>query len=174
MKRLALPLLLLPAAATAQVSPNPSLGVAEGRCRPNEPGPAFMLVIDGFKDRKGRLRAEVYPANDTDFLADDAVLINAGKTFRRGEVAIPPSGPAQLCLRIPGPGAYSLSILHDRDSNRKFGFSVDGVGFPGNPRLGWSKPKSAKARATAGSGITTVPITLQYLRGLSVGPLKAR
>ena len=163
---------LLAVPASAQVVPNPSLGVAEGRCRPNEPGPAFMITANGLKDRQGRLRVEVYPPNDTDFLADDAVLINAGKTFRRGEIDVPSSGPVQLCIRVPGPGAYAVSILHDRDSNRKFGLSIDGIGFPGNPRLGWSKPKAATARAVAGSGITPINVILNYRKGLlSFGPL---
>lgn len=163
---------LLAAPSTAQVVPNPSLGVAEGRCRPNEPGPAFLVTAVGLKDRQGRLRVEVYPANDNDFLADDAVLINAGKVFRRGEIDVPNTGPVQLCIRVPAPGTYAMSILHDRDSNRKFGLSIDGLGFPGNPKLGWSKPKAASARAVAGPGITPVSIRMNYRKGLlSFGPL---
>ena len=97
----------------------------------------------------------------------------AGKTFRRIEVPVPQAGPVELCIRIPGPGAYSLILLHDRDSNRKFGLSSDGVGFPGNPKLGLSRPKSAAARIEAGNGLTRVSITMNYRRGLfSFGPLK--
>jgi uncharacterized protein (DUF2141 family) len=149
------------------------LGKAEAQCRPAETGPAVLVLVTGLKDRQGRLKAELYPANDDDFLADDNVLIMAGKTFRRVEVPVPPSGPVQLCLRIPGPGSYALSLLHDRDSNRKFGLSSDGIGFSNNPRLGLSKPRADAVRFGAGPGLTTVTIRMNYRRGLfSFGPIK--
>lgn len=152
----------------------PSLGVAEGRCRPGEPGPAVVVTAVGLKDRKGRLRAEVYPDNDADFLADDNLLLAAGKTFRRTETDVPPEGAVQLCVRLPAPGTYALSLVHDRDGNRKFTALSDGIGFPGDPHLGWSKPRAAAARFVAGQGVTELRITLNYWRGLaSFGPIKS-
>ena len=130
----------------------PDLGKAEGRCRAGESGPALMVEAVGLKDRTGNLKLEVYPSNDKDFLADDNVLVAAGKVFRRVEVPTPDSGPAVLCVRIPGPGSYSVSLLHDRDTNRKFGWKIDGIGFSGNPKLGWSNPKAAKSRVVVTSG----------------------
>ncbi|WP_164156342.1 DUF2141 domain-containing protein [Sandarakinorhabdus rubra] len=167
------PALLLAGAAHAQLASNPNLGKAEGQCRPNETGPAVIITAVGLKDRKGLLRAELYPANEADFLEDDNILLNAGKTFRRVEISLPPSGPVQLCIRTPGPGAYTLSMLHDRDSNLKFGLSSDGVGFPNNPRLGLGKPKAAAVTFQTGPGLTPISIRLNYRRGLlSFGPLK--
>ena len=155
------------------VPSTPDLGKAEAKCRQPEYGPAILITVDGLKDREGNLKSELYPSNDDDFLADDNKLVMAGKTFRRIEVPVPQAGPVELCIRIPGPGAYSLILLHDRDSNRKFGLSSDGVGFPGNPKLGLSRPKSAAARIEAGNGLTRVSITMNYRRGLfSLGPLK--
>ena len=164
-------------ADAAQAQPylpsTPDLGKAEAACRPNETGPAVLVLVTGLKDREGRIKAELYPANDDDFLADDNLLIMAGKAFRRVETPVPPSGPVQLCLRVPGPGAYALSVLHDRDANRKFGFSTDGVGFPNNPRLGLSKPKAAAARFPTGPGVSDISIRLNYRKGLfSFGPLE--
>ncbi len=151
----------------------PDLGKAEAQCRPNEQGPAVMVAVLGLKDRKGNLKAEIYPDNDADFLADDNLLIMAGKTFRRIEAPVPPVGVVELCLRLPGPGSYALTVLHDRDANRKFGLSSDGVGFAGNPKLGLSKPKAAAARFVAGPGLTSISVRLNYRRGLfSFGPLK--
>lgn len=166
---------LLPVAAHAQQESNPNLGKAEGQCRPGEPGPAVLITAVGLKDRKGLLRAELYPDNDKDFLQDDNILINAGKTFRRVEISLPASGPVQLCVRTPGPGAYTLSLLHDRDANLKFGLSSDGVGFPNNPRLGLSKPKAGAVRFMTGPGITPISIRMNYRKGLlSFGPLRER
>lgn len=168
---LALALCLAPVAAAQAVDSGPELGKAEGRCRPGEQGPAFLVTVDGLKDRKGNLKLEVYPSNDEDFLQDDNILINAGKTFRRVEVPVP-AGTPELCVRIPGPGAYSLTVLHDRDSNRKLGLTVDGVGLSANPKLGLSKPKAAKTRVMAGAGLTRIRIVMNYRRGLfSFGPL---
>jgi uncharacterized protein (DUF2141 family) len=166
-------LLLAPVAAGAQVESNPNLGKAEGQCRPGETGPAVIVTAAGLKDRRGTLRAELYPDNDDDFLEDDNILINEGKTFRRVEIQVPQSGVVQLCIRTPGPGNYTLSLLHDRDSNRKFGLSTDGVGFPNNPRLGLSKPKANAVRFHTGPGLTDISIRLNYRKGLfSFGPLE--
>ena len=150
----------------------PSLGVAEGTCRPQESGPAIMVAVRGLKDRMGNLKLEVYPANDKDFLADDNVLLSQGKVFRRVVEPVPAKGPVELCIRVPQAGSYSLSLLHDRDNNHKFSLSVDGIGFSGNPKLHWSKPKAAQARIDASSGITTIQIVLNYRRSLfAFGPV---
>jgi uncharacterized protein (DUF2141 family) len=174
-KRVVFALFPLLSLAAAPVPSTPDLGIAEGRCRANEPGPAFLVTIDGLKDRAGRLKLEVYPSNDQDFLSDDNVLINAGKTFRRAEMTLPAQGNVEMCIRIPAAGAYSLSLLHDRDSNRKFGLSVDGIGFAGNPKLGWSKPKAAATRVIAGAGVNPISIRMNYRTGLlSFGPLRSQ
>ncbi len=167
-----LALLSAPAAArySARVS-SPELGKAEGRCRVNEPGPALLVDVTGLKDRKGLIKLEVYPANDDDFLADDDDLVNAGKTFRRVEQPLNAAGPVTLCVRVPGPGTYSIVVLHDRDANHKFGWWGDGVGFAGNPRLGWHKPSAEATRITTGSGITRTTIVMNYRHGLGEAPL---
>lgn len=164
-------MLAFPLLIAATLPSTPDLGKAEGKCRANEGGPAFLVDVVGLKDRKGRLKLEVYPANDTDFLEDDNILVSAGKTFRRVEETIPASGNVQLCIRVPRAGRYAVSLLHDRDSNRKFGWRVDGIGFAGNPKLGWSKPSSSAASAAAGQGPTRIRIVLNYRRGLSMRPL---
>ena len=158
-------------AAAAPIPSNPDLGKAEGKCRSGESGPAFLVAVNGLKDREGLLKVEVYPANDKDFLADDNVLVAAGKTFRRVEMALPASGTPVVCVRVPGPGTYGVMVLHDRDSNRKFGWRSDGIGFASNPRLGLSQPKVKRASATAGSTPTRLDIVMNYQRGLGMRPL---
>lgn len=163
-------------AAAAYVPSSPELGKAEGRCRPGEQGPALLVRIDGLKDHQGNLKLEVYPANDKDFLQDDNILINEGKVFRRVEQSVGSDNPVQLCVRIPGPGTYAVSVLHDRDGNRKFGLSVDGVGFSGNPKLGLGKPKAAKSSVVVtGNGLSRITVVMNYRTGLmSFGPLRAK
>lgn len=159
--------------ASAPLASSPELGKAEGHCRPGEQGPALLLVAKGLKDRAGQLKAEVYPSNDADFLQDDNILLNQGKVFRRVEVPVAQSGDPVVCIRVPSAGAYSVILLHDRNSNHLLNITQDGFGFPGNPRIGWSKPKAASARANAGPGLTRVEVVMNYRNGLmSVGPLK--
>ena len=178
MKSVAVPLALIPVfapllAAAQPLRSTPDLGKTEAQCRPGETGPAFMVDVIGLKDWKGRLKLEVYPANDGDFLADDNILISAGKTFRRVELLVPNERMPKLCVRLPGPGRYAVTLLHDRNTDRKFNFTIDGIGFSANPRLGLSKPKSAAVAATAGNALTPLRIVLNYRTGLlSFGPLK--
>ena len=163
----------LAASAAALPPSTPNLGIAEGQCRAGESGPSFLVTLAGLKDRAGLLKLEVYPANDTDFLADDNVLVGAGKTFRRVRARVPASGSVSLCVRVPGPGTYALTVLHDRNADGKFNLSGDGVGFAGNPRLGVTKPKAATVSARAGAGPTRLTVVMNYRRGLmSFGPLK--
>lgn len=158
--------------ATQILASSPDLGKAEGRCRANEQGPAFLVSVIGLKDRVGLLKLELYPANDRDFLADDNVLLNAGKTFRRVEMPVPAAGPALLCIRAPGPGPYALSLLHDRNGNHRFDLSEDGIGFSANPKLGLSRPAAADATVHAEARPTKITIVLNYRRGLfSFGPV---
>jgi uncharacterized protein (DUF2141 family) len=160
--------------AAAIIPSSPDLGTTEGRCRPEETGPALLVDVQGLKDRKGKLKLEVYPANNRDFLQDDNILVSEGKVFRRVEVPVPVSGPVELCIRVPEPGAYSVSLLHDRDGNHKFGWTVDGVAFAGNPKLGWGKPRAAAAEVMAGAGLTRLAIRLNYRHGLGMAPLRKR
>lgn len=166
-------LAVLVATGAAALPPStPDLGIAEGQCRAGEAGPSFLVTVAGLKDRAGLLKLEVYPANDTDFLADDNALVGAGKTFRRVRARPSGAGPVVLCVRLPGPGTYSLTVLHDRNADGKFNLSGDGVGFAGNPKLGVSKPKAASASARAGAGPTRLTVVMNYRRSLfSFGPL---
>ena len=157
--------------AAPYVASTPSLGIAEGRCRPNEPGPAIIVAVEGLRDRKGSLKLEVYPSDDPDFLADDNLLIMAGKTFRRVHEPVPRQGPVQLCVRVPHAGPYSLALLHDRDGNGHFSMSSDGIGFPNNPHLGWSKPRAAAARVVVGAHLARITIVMNYRRGFLFRPL---
>jgi uncharacterized protein (DUF2141 family) len=175
MKWMIVGLLALPSMAQAMVKPNPSLGKAAAACRPNEPGPALLITAEGLKDRRGMLRAELYPDNDTDFLQDDAILVNQGKTFRRVDLGLTASGPTTLCMRVPAAGRYAMSLLHDRDHNLKFSLFSDGIGFSGNPKLTRSKPKAASAMVVAGPSLTRIVITLNYLHGfMQFGPLERK
>ena len=128
----------------AALPSSPDLGKKEGQCRRDEQGPSLLVDVEGLK------------------------------VFRRVEVPVPQTGSVRLCIRVPGPGTYAVSLLHDRDGNRKFGWTVDGIGFSGNPKLGWSKPKAARVAVTTGAGPTLLSILMNYRSGLGVAPLKRK
>lgn len=149
----------------------PIMGSDAEACRPGSSSPAILVVPEGLRDRKGVLRIELYPDDDDGFLQDDKILIESGRVFRRIDVPVPMSGSLSLCIRAPHPGRYSLMLLHDRDSNRKFGVFVDGAGFPGNPKLGLHRPRVAQALINVGNGVAVAPIMLNYWRGFGFRPI---
>lgn len=167
--------LIAPAAALGglPVPPKAERGKAGATCRPGESGPAARVTLTGLKDRRGRIKLELYPANDADFLAPDRALIAAGKAFRRIEQPVPTGSTATLCIRAPRPGRYALSVLHDRDGDGKFGFLRDGVGFPNNPRLKRAKPKAASVALDI-DGVASTTIVMNYRKGLAFGPIGRR
>jgi len=162
------------ALAAALVASSPAaaqLGPEATRCAPGA-GPAFLVRVVGLKDRAGSLRVELYPPTKEDFLADKNALRAAGKFFHRVIVPVPASGPSEICVAVPAAGQYAVTVIHDRDNKRSFNAFVDGVGLPGDPHLGLSRPPVGKALASAGAGVTALTIRLQYVRGFSVGPVR--
>jgi uncharacterized protein (DUF2141 family) len=129
--------------------------------------PAVRVNVTGLKDRTGRLKLELYPATDADFLRDDRDLVREGKTFRRVWAQTPPAGPVSLCIRVPHPGRYGLFFTHDRDGKNKFDIWTDGAGVVSNGRIGRAKPTLAASEVEVGAGVTNVTIFAQYIRGLS-------
>lgn len=157
---------ITPAAAQAEL-----LGADRQACAANH-GPAIRVNVSGLKDRTGRLKLELYPANEADFLKDDRDLVSEGKFFRRVWADMPASGAVSLCIKAPRPGRYALLFTHDRDGKNKFNFWRDGAGFPSNQRLGRSRPDLSQAVIDVPAGVVTTNIRAQYLKGLGgFGPL---
>lgn len=127
---------------------------------------AVLANIHGLKDRVGRIRVEIYPDNEADFLKRDDDLIAEGKVFRRVWADIPRSGDVAMCIEVPRPGSYALVFIHQREGTKRFDFRVDGVGVPSEERIGRTMPKVGQARITVGPRVKTTDITVQYLRGL--------
>jgi uncharacterized protein (DUF2141 family) len=155
-----IPALLCAAPAGAQV-----LGGDAAACNPGA-GPAILAQVTGLKDRKGRIKLELYPGNEADFLKDDRELIAAGKTFRRVWTGIPAAGAVLVCIRVPRPGRYALLVTHDRDDKNKFNFFQDGAGFASPGKLGMSRPKVDRALVDVGTVTTERVVRMQYLHGL--------
>ncbi|MBX9814701.1 MAG: hypothetical protein A4S12_03790 [Proteobacteria bacterium SG_bin5] len=172
MIRFPLAAMLLALAAVPAAGARPQMGGDAAACEAHE-GPAIEVHVTGLKDRKGRLKLELYPGNQQDFLRDDRDLEKEGKFFRRIWADTPANGEVLLCIKAPRPGRYGLFFTHDRDAKNKFSIWQDGAGIPSNTRLGRAKPKYAAAEVEVGAGVTSVTIKAQYLKSIfsGFGPL---
>ncbi|MEI9850373.1 MAG: DUF2141 domain-containing protein [Sphingomonas sp.] len=130
-------------------------------------GPPIRIQVLGLKDRIGRLKVELWPATEADFLKDDRDLAKAGKFFARVWSDTPASGPVTLCVRTLRAGRYAMVVTHDRDGRNKFNLWRDGAGSVSDRPLGRGQPRLAHAALDVGPGGATVNVRLQYLRGLS-------
>lgn len=158
--------LLAAAAAPSAASAQAAIGEDAAACAAGNV-PALRVNVQGIKDRTGRLKLELYPAVEGDYLRDDHVLVKEGKLFHRSFAITPKSGNIVLCIRAPRPGRYALFLTHDRDGANKFNIWKDGAGVPSNRKLGRSKPKLSDGIVTVGATATPITIQMQYVRGLS-------
>lgn len=129
-------------------------------------GEAAVLVnVDGFKQRSGVLRVQIYGDNPADFLAK-------GRKLKRIDVPVTRGGPMSVCVALPGPGQYAVAVRHDVDGNGKSGWN-DGGGFSRNPRLSLTslKPDHRDVVIPVGRGVREIGVVLNYRQGLSIKPI---
>ena len=135
-------------------------------CAASEPG--IRMTVSGLRDQSGRLKMELYPADESDFLAKDDALLRAGKVFRRVVVAVPPHArDVSLCVNVPRPGRYAVLVIHKRSGNRRFSVDNDGVSLPGSQHIGRRRPPFGQAIVTVSDEVTTVAAPMQYQHGLA-------
>jgi uncharacterized protein (DUF2141 family) len=163
---IALALLAAPAVAQA-----PILGPDAALCAKGSTADALLLTIDGLKNRDGTVRVELWPGIEGDFLRNHHELVVEGKAYRRVTITPPTSGPAKVCVPLPGPGTYAVGAFHSPAGVRKFNVRQDGVSFTRNPKVGLSKPKAKDVAVTYGPGVSEEIVTLNYLRGLAMRPI---
>ncbi len=128
--------------------------------------PGIRINVSGLKDRSGRLKLELYPANSDDFLRSSRDLLKSGKVFRRVVTAVPPIGIVSLCVSTPAPGRYAVVVIHKRDGAAKFNIVHDGVGLPGIDRIGRHRPGYEQAMVLVSNQVVTVSMRMQYLHGI--------
>jgi uncharacterized protein (DUF2141 family) len=152
----------LPAAAlSAPAEP------AEHSCPADHP--AMLVRVTGFKERAGIVRVQSYGG-------DPAAYFDKGTYLKRIEARVPDSGALEVCVAVPGPGRYAVSVRHDLNGSGKTDRS-DGGGMSGNPHLSLidlmlkHKPDPAQVAVEVGHGVKVVPITLNYVQGASFRPV---
>jgi uncharacterized protein (DUF2141 family) len=130
-----------------------------GQCAPGK-GPAVRVVVSGLKSSTGNLFVRAYPANSRDWLESKRYIM-------RVDVK-PQTGSVTVCVPLPATGDYAIAVHHDVNGNRKSDLS-DGAGMSNNPGirkiLGLvpRPPSVDKVRFNAGSGVTRMAISMQYM-----------
>lgn len=163
MKKVAVAFLAAFGAAAWSVPASAMLGDADACARGES---AVLVRVDGFKERQGTLRVQVYGSNPADFLAK-------GKKLKRVDVPVAKAGRMDVCVALPGPGNYAVAVRHDQDGNGRSGWS-DGGGFSRNPHISLLhlKPSYNDVVIQVGRSVRPVDVTLQYRSGLSIGPVR--
>ncbi|MDO6415114.1 DUF2141 domain-containing protein [Sphingomonas sp. BIUV-7] len=153
-----------PAAAAAAI-----VGPHAAECVGNGGKPAMLVRVLGLKARTGMVRVQSYGG-------DPAHYFDKGSYIERVDVATPATGPVEVCMPVPRSGSYAISIRHDLNGSGKSDMS-DGGGFSGNPSVSLMdiifkrRPSPVQVEVKVASGVTRVPIVLNYVQGGSVKPI---
>ncbi len=173
MSKVRVPILwLLPtlgvAAAMGAATAAPA-GPYAARCEGNPAEPAMLVHIVGFKARTGTVRVQSYGGDPARYFDKDTYL-------KRVDLRVPAAGALDVCLPVPSPGTYAISVRHDIDGAGKSDRG-DGGGLSGNPHMSLfdllfkRKPDPAVVAVPVQRGVRTVPIVLNYLSGTSFRPV---
>jgi uncharacterized protein (DUF2141 family) len=149
---------LIGTAAPAQAAIGPDAAACSGG------RPALLVSVNGFSQRTGRLRVQIYDSAQT-FLAK-------GGKLRRIDLPVLKAGAMNVCVAVPGPGRYAVAVRHDVDGDNAKGDWGDGGGFSNNPSISLFhlKPSYQQTAIAVGNGVKPVSVILNYRHGLSIGP----
>lgn len=153
---LALAAMAAPGAAQAAMGPDAAA------CRGNRPG--ILVTVNGFKERTGNVRVNVYGSDPRRFLG-------RGQYVRQVNLPVTRSGAMPICVAVPAAGRYAVAVRHDMDGNGRSGWS-DGGGFSRNPRISLTnlRPSYENVAFDVGPNGAGVSVTLLYRSGLSIRP----
>ena len=165
MFRVSVPLAAAVLAAAPAASAQAALGPDAAACSNGSTRSALLVSVNGFKNRAGRLRVQLYGSNPDDFLSK-------GKKLRRIDLPVTGSGAMNVCVAVPKPGLYAIAVRHDADANGKSGWN-DGGGFSNNPKISLLdlKPSHRRVAIAVGQGVKPINVVLNYRTGLSIAPV---
>jgi uncharacterized protein (DUF2141 family) len=149
------------------LAPTQALGPDAARCAAGG-GPAMLVNVTGLRDRSGIVRVRSFGGSPSNYF-------NKKRALQRIYLPTPASGPVRICVPVSAPGWYAVDVRHDTNGNGDTD-RADGGGASGNPHvtlfdvLLGRKPAAETVRVWAGPGVTTVPVTMMYLRGGAFRP----
>jgi uncharacterized protein (DUF2141 family) len=146
------------------------LAAAPAAADPGDPGACtattpnrVMVSVRGLKNSTGKVRVQIY---------DAAGFLKKGRWLGRVEVPAAQDG-VTVCVAVPRAGQYGIAVRHDANGNGKSDWN-DGGGFSRDPKLSLTnlEPPFAKVAIPLSTGVSRVAVTMNYRRGLGVGPIK--
>jgi uncharacterized protein (DUF2141 family) len=147
-----------------------ALLAAPAAAQPADPGactPAtqtkLMVTVRGLKNSTGKVRVQLY---------DGAGFMKKGRWLGRVEVPASTEG-VTLCIAVPRAGDYGVAVRHDANGNGKSDWN-DGGGFSRDPKLSLFslEPDFAKVAIPLWAGTNRTTVTMNYRRGMSIGPIR--
>jgi uncharacterized protein (DUF2141 family) len=159
--------MLLLTLAALQMASAP-LRLETAQCRPGTAHPVIVRIT-GFANRAGRIRVRLFGGPPSSYFDKRKALV-------RAEIAVPRSGPVEICVPAPRAGTYAVDVRHDVNGDGQTD-RQDGGGASGNPRVSLldmllsRKPDTRRVQFSVGDGNAIVPVTLMYLQGGSVRPI---
>ncbi|MFL6846435.1 MAG: DUF2141 domain-containing protein [Allosphingosinicella sp.] len=166
MSRLFLSTAIVAAAlAIPAVPAEAALGPDAAACSAGANRPAMLVSVNGFKNRVGKLRIQLYGGDPADFL-------ERGKKMKRIDLPVTRSGAMNVCVAVPHAGTYAIAVRHDADNNGKTDWN-DGGGFSNNPHLSILKlkPSARAVSVPVGNTMKVVPVVLNYRSGFTIAPI---
>lgn len=134
-------------------------------CRQGADGTAVLVRVQGFRQSAGRVRVQSYPGSG---------WLERGAWLHRVDIPVRGDGRAMnVCLPLPGPGAYGIAVRHDENNNDDSDWN-DGGGFSRNPDISFPfdmEPRFNEVAFNAGAGVTTINVVLNYRQGMSIEPI---
>ncbi len=119
----------------------------------------LQITVSGVRNAKGAITLMLYGDRDEDFLK---------KGKRIGRIRVPAlAGEVTVCVPVPAPGSYAISLYHDEDGNKKLtknwlGLPTEGYGFSRDAAVSYRLPQLDEAVFTALPGDTQLGITMRY------------
>ncbi|MGB3378640.1 DUF2141 domain-containing protein [Allopontixanthobacter sediminis] len=135
---------------------NQVLGNNLAKCAPGA-GPAVKVTVNGIKQSSGKIRVQSYNGTKADWL-------EKGRWLARVE-APAKSGTMVFCVPVPSSGTYGIAVRHDVNGNGKTDIREDGGAMSNNPSINifnLGKPSYQKTAFNAGSGVTSISVTMKY------------
>ena len=129
--------------------------------------PSVEVVVSGFKQPAGTIKVTLYDGDPKRYLVKRGKLHNV-------IVPVHSTAPIEICIGVPAPGLYAIALHHDLNGNDEKD-RADGGGYSRNPKLSIFnlKPGFNRTGFRVGDGPTRTAITLQYVRGFSIGPVRS-
>lgn len=125
----------------------------------------ILVKISGLKSKDGFVRVQSYGG-------DPANYFDKGTYIER--VDVPPAARnIEVCLMVPKPGTYAVSVRHTRGGTLSMN---DGAGFSGNPNFSMMdvmfkrKPPAAEVQVKV-NGIARISVTMNYVQNGQLKPI---